>query len=457
MLWSAALTGLVLVGVVHTSQAARPAGAPGDQRAAAPLPRLRAVPPQDGQRGYLVAADSGKRYTPRGSNYVRLTEVSGDGRTIGYHSTFQPGRYTGQEAERVLAAMARDGYDAVRVFLDHGDPNNVGGKHGLGHGKGDTSAGDPAYLDNVVDFTRRAAAHRIRVMYSMDAFPQNDHYYDIVREHGYVPNINGDNLWYMHTGYVNAKAEYVRMFASLMKKKLGKDIGAVLSYELNNEAYVEGNYAPFHRMSGTVTPVTGLTYDMSEPDQRQQAQDASMVEYANRMVDAVHSVDSEALVSIGAFTYRAVGKPGPQGLPTYCEKDCPKNVDYRYPVRLSTMSRYSRLSFLDIHVYPSPKMGESTFDLDKDLASLEWGQIDRATVLGEYGAMKKTFDNDVTKAAYGMRDLQIATCARGMTGWFFWTYDTTETEVQRLFFNLLETKGAVNGQLAPVARPNPCA
>jgi hypothetical protein len=73
------------------------------------------------------------------------------------------------------------------------------------------------------------------------------------------------------------------------------------------------------------------------------------------------------------------------------------------------------------------------------------------------GAIKSVYGNDITRAAYAMRDLQKATCAPGAQGWLFWTWDTKENLAdQRLFFHLTDSRGAINGQLAPIVRPDPC-
>ncbi len=57
-----------------------------------------------------------------------------------------------------------------------------------------------------------------------------------------------------------------------------------------------------------------------------------------------------------------------------------------------------------------------------------------------------------------MRDAQIATCKLGAQGWLYWTWDTHEQLAnQELFFHLSDSNGAINGQLAPVARPDPCS
>ena len=60
--------------------------------------------------GQFVEKASGKRYRPRGVNYIRLRPK--------WHGTFAPGRYDAARAERMLADLQRNGLNAVRVFID---------------------------------------------------------------------------------------------------------------------------------------------------------------------------------------------------------------------------------------------------------------------------------------------------------------------------------------------------
>jgi hypothetical protein len=423
----------------------------------ASLPRV--VAQSGSPKGYLAEPNVG-RFTPRGVNYIRLTEVFWPGGAVGsYHSTFEPGRYTPAEAERVLAALARDGYNTVRVFIDGGgaEADLLGRPHGLGRGANHDEALYAPYMANVADFVRRGAGKGIRTLVTFERIPDNAYYDRIVGAVDPATNIDGVNLYYLHEGHVAAKEEYLRAFVADLTRRLGPGrLGAVLAYETDNEAYVSADAAPFNRLTDTVRTADGNTYDMSSAAERQQAQDANFVSYANRMVDAVHTADPRALVTMGAFTYGAVGKPGPNGLPVHCERNCPPTVDYRYPVRPASLTTWSRLSFLDLHVYPVDQPGNAPYTLTHDLATIEWASVRGPVVLGEFGAFRDQYRNDIVAAAYAMRDLQVQTCAKAMSGWWFWTYDTDETADQRRLFTLLDADGAINGQLAPIVRRDPC-
>jgi hypothetical protein len=419
-----------------------------------PLSRLRAEDGSGGEGGRLVDTATGQTFVPRGSNYVRLTTPHG---ISSYHSVFEPGRYTSEEADRVLGAMARDGYNAVRVFIDPGsvpDADERGHPHGLGRGAQHDEPYHAPYMDNVADFVRRATHHQIRVMFAIDHIGQNIYYYRLTGgwDSGEVP-IEGRNIEFLDGNYVRAKVAYLTQFVTGLKERVGSALmSTVLAYGIDNEAYLDGKQGPFNRTSGRVRTLDGLTYDMAVPGDRQQAQDANFVAYANLLVDAIRKVDAQALVTMGTFTYGAVGKPGPRGLP----QDA--GPDERFPVRPWSLMEFSRLSFLDLHVYPVDQPGlNAPYTLERDLATIEWNQgIRGPVILGEFGAFKWMYRDDIIAAAYSMRDLQVATCERGVDGWLFWTFDTDETPDQQRLFTLAHHRGAINGQLAPIVRADPC-
>jgi hypothetical protein len=153
---------------------------------------------------------------------------------------------------------------------------------------------------------------------------------------------------------------------------------------------------------------------------------------------------------MGMFTYRAVGK-AVDGFATHCSGTCDE-LFYRYPARPASLSAFSRLSFLDIHLYPQA----DPYPEAADLASSEWSLVRGTVIVGEYGAAKGVYHGDIVAAAYAMRDLQVATCRDGFAGWLFWTFDTTDSPEQQGLFTQQDDRGAINGVLAPIVRPDPC-
>ncbi len=252
----------------------------------------------------------------------------------------------------------------------------------------------------------------------------------------------------MERGRVAAKAEYMKNFATALKERIGaRYTTSILAYQSDNEVYFESHMAPFNKKSGTVTPFNGVTYDMADPAQRQQAADASLAEYTIRVDRALTEADPDALHAIGFFSYQAVGKKGPDGFATYCESNC--SGDFRYPGRAGILSYWGAVDLLDVHMYEHS--GAPVLD------ALEMQHRKDPYVVGEFGAFKEAYGNDLTRAANAMRDLQREACRLGSDGYLYFTWDTTEPLASLdKFFHMTERNGAINGVLAPIVRPDPC-
>ncbi|HEX6462703.1 MAG TPA: hypothetical protein VFZ58_05575 [Candidatus Saccharimonadales bacterium] len=403
----------------------------------------------------LYNSVTGQAFTPRGANYVRLAK---DADGVVYHSTFEPGKYKLTAVRDFLNQLKLYKYNTVRVFIDPGSVN-VNTAHGIGRGMGTYDTVYGPYMDNVASFVNEAAARGIYVLPSMDMFPQNTYYWVQVagaNADGFSnTNVAGRNSDYMSRTHVMAKAEYMKQFAQALISRVGANESAILAYQADNEVFYETSQAPFHQLSGSVRPVDGLVYDMSKPADRQQAADASMVVYSQLIKQKLLEASPNALMTMGFFTNLAVGKTSYNGLITsYCSTNCQPGIDYRVPGRPSALSAWGKADFLDIHIYPDT----NPFSLTKTLNSIEETWFQKPYIIGEFGALKSVYSNNITTAANAMRDLQTATCNEGAKGWLFWTWDTTENLAsQPLFFNMKDGQGRLNTSLSPIYRSNPCS
>ena len=392
-------------------------------------------------------------FLPRGANFVRLTQDGDSAPGVGYHSAFEPGRYSGEEAQSVLDGLHfASGYNTVRVFIDTGDGHF---RHGLDVAPLADDGLNQLYMANVADFVNRAATDGIYVLPAMSAFPVSPYYMNIMSttDHGQAPNGGGNNLWFMDPGAIAAKKAYLANFVHDLDQRVGDNRSAVLAYQLENEAFWEADQAPFATKSGTFTGPDGRSYDMSNPDQRQQAADNSMNFWADAGVAGVHQSDPDAMTTVGFFTNYAVGKPGYDGF---------ANTSGWYPGRPSSVADHTGVDFIDLHAYPD----NTTDRLASILGSDEVDKISKPYLLGEFGTLKTVYGNNITAAAYGMRDRQIESCTvrdkvgNGAVGWLFWTYDTDvvnpDLSSMGLFYSLADNGGAINGTLATVVRDNPC-
>ncbi|GAB3412756.1 hypothetical protein GCM10027569_31090 [Flindersiella endophytica] len=70
------------------------------------------VTPAGERYGHLEEVTTGRKFVPRGANYVRLTTTLTE-----HYSTFEPGRYTKAEAEQVLATLGGNSVSRVTAWL----------------------------------------------------------------------------------------------------------------------------------------------------------------------------------------------------------------------------------------------------------------------------------------------------------------------------------------------------
>jgi hypothetical protein len=388
-------------------------------------------------------------FVPRGANFVRLA-TSSTGNV--YHSVFEPGHYSPSETHSVITGMKNSGYNTIRVFIDPGEFTNP--SHGISAGVSSNEPIRTEYMANVIDFVKQAGAKSIYTIPVIDGIPANNYYYKIAGSPS--GNIQGNNVLYLDPRYVEAKETYVKEFVTALRAGLSpSERNAILAYATDNEVFFEGNKPPFNTMSGTLTSLDGVQYDMSKPDRRQQAADANLVVYSARMKAAITSADPQGLLTLGFFTNNAVSKTAFNGAATYCSDQCNPTMNYYFPGRPAAVSIYGKADFIDMHAYSSG-LG---YNLQTDLASSEYGLFQKPYILGEFGAAKASYNNDAINAAYAMRDLQKNSCSLQSKGWLFWTWDTSLTTTlayQNTFYSLADNNGAINGQLAPVARPDPC-
>jgi hypothetical protein len=163
-----------------------------------------------------------------------------------------------------------------------------------------------------------------------------------------------------------------------------------------------------------VATADGHTYDMGNPKQRQACADSNMVHYTSQCSNMAHSIAAKLLVTVGMFTFQAVGKHGPNGLE-------PQGGDERYPFRptvlLNATIASTGVGFVDVHVYPvgggwamGPDLASS--ELQPGRQAVEGGP---ALFMGETGAFRKFFAS-ATQAAPYFYSLLHDSCDWGFTG-----------------------------------------
>lgn len=368
--------------------------------------------------------DSKGPFFVTGFNYVRLRAA--EGASHGDHSTFDADTkttkacYDADRAEAMFSALSKGGYNTVRVFIigrSHVNPG-IAGEYET------TKALHEPYMENVLDFLRRATRHRIRVFPTLGdgELPLNAYYRERVPGKGHnlnVPVLTAEG--------VAARVKHITAFLSYIKGKEPALLPTLLGLQCQNEACLHADQWPFTEKSGAFKAANGRTYDLARTEERQALMDDGYRHYHERIVEAVKAVDAEALVSEGIFVPRAVGMEATQHGGVWPGK----KSDERYPPTLTSLGR-GRLDFLDVHFYRTSAQEpvEQAFRLNLGSSGLFTPEMDEArktkpVIMGEFGAfdsVEKTFEEAVNSMAQ-VRDLALKERLNGM---LYWTYDCFE-------------------------------
>jgi len=403
-----------------------------------PLPRI--APQAAEPVAKFIDAESGKTFSPIGVNYVRLDWID----QIPYHTTMNAALYDPIRTNRDFKEIAANGYNLIRVFLDHGDPAHQSRmQYGMaGPYLHNTEDLYPPALDAFIDLLRLANKHGLYVIVDAEYVPTNQYYSNMSVDHT-DETIGYYNWMYLSKKYIRAKALYFSKLVEAVKfaEPNGALLSTVFSWELQNEIAIHGNFAPFNRHSGTVTTADGGTYDMANAEDRQLCWDSNVVNWADTLCDTIRSIDPDAMVSASLFTYQIAGKEGANGLTGHYP-------DHRYPASPQAIA-ISKLSFVDIHTYDTTM--QPHYDLESSLNSSGFDQLDKTIkpfLIGEYGTFKDKYDH-VEDAKDAMISHQQEMERLGFAGHLFWTWDTHS---QKRIWDLTEEGGVLLEALKPKNR-----
>ena len=407
-----------------------------------------------GRRSFVL---NGSLWTARGHNYIRLSGSQGEPPDLlpVFHSTFNVGLYNPTEAEAALTKMGVKGfgYNWVRVFIDEGSTSRSSGINGNG-----SAPLNEAYIENLADFLRRAGRHRLQVQVQINSiFPQNTYWTTMA---GTPPAwAAGMNIIFLAPTFVSTFRQYVALLAQSLNRALQGDTSPILSISLMNEAAMDVSQLPFSSRAIHITTADGVVYDMSNPTDRQQCVDANYVYFANTAAAAIRSKVPSLLVTMGMFTFAAVGKMnGPNGV-----EPCGAVCDNRYPPYPPSLAQWSTLDYLDLHIYPtgptwnSPNVKALFADLDSSgVATVDTTKM--TILVGEFGSFKM-WVTSADNAAHLMASIQQESCASKryffVGGFGLWTWDTWEQS--GFIWNAMDDNGAVAYWLSPLRKPVICA
>jgi len=370
---------------------------------------------------------TGNAFVPRGNNYIRLATLTlPNGNPFPGHSTFVVGLYDANRAESALAAMQTNGYNVARVFLEGCCQNTIG----------DPAGGlSSAYIANVVDFLQRARTHGIFVITTTSWLPAFGGYGPNCPEY---PQFNDINLFKLCPEAVPDSVKFFHDFVQALIQK-GAPLDAVFAYELDNEYFYHSLKPPLSWTSGTITTANGKTYDMGSAVSRQQMMDDGLIYFTDQMRAAILALDPTALVTVGFFVPQA---PNPTRVGD------PRVITV-YPAMAMSTADY-------VSIHPYPIAGDLTFAQYAQNFGFVGYQQQKPVVLEEFGVLESNYPVESTAATVA-HDWQVQSCAYGIKGWAFWTWDTSNSEqVDGPFWPASLGAGLISQTLSPAVRPDPC-
>jgi hypothetical protein len=366
----------------------------------------------------LIDRRTGRPFVARGWNYIRLgVQHTPAGRVV-YHSTFNVGRYEPARAERALRQMRASGYDVVRVFLNAAcfrtcliDPQT-----------GELSA---AYVANLADFLRRAAAADVEVMLTIDYPPDRGRYGELLRaEPG--SHSGGVNRFYLTEGGVRASAAFWSDLVSDLARR-GAPLRAVVGYELLNEVTFAQRLQPLSLRAGTFTTPAGRQYRLTSAAERARMLGDGLVYWVDTVRRAIRDLDPTALVGVGfaqPLEQRSIG-----------------------PALMRAVLERSRADFVDVHAYSRLGLPWEAY-----AAAAGFADSRKPLLMGELGAFRAAYPT-VAEAAQALRSRIEESCGYGFSGWLAWSWDT---RAQPELWSATSADGALERSLAPHAWPSPC-
>jgi F5/8 type C domain len=374
---------------------------------------------------------NGQPFVPRGSTFVRrrLNETPSF-QLVFSSSTFIVGAYDATAAAAALQAMSAEGYNTVRVFLDVtcrvGCLNDPSANDGLSR----------AYLLNVADFIQRAKANGIFVLLSLEALPYASSYETLART-SCCTTFDRENVLYLTA---NGAEGHRRFWQALIRDlhAVGAPLDYIWAYELVSEVFFRETSPPLSLGSGTVATGNGATYDMAVAAQKQLMMDENLVWWAGTVRSAILEVDPTALVTIGSLW--------PKG-PNSARAGDPRVI------RTQPLVATSALDFVGLHLHPGVEL-----TLPQYMQNYELGTpAVKPVVLDDFGAFQYAYPT-AGDGRLALEGVQSDSCAYGIDGWLFWSWDTTEFPAGDDPLWTGTSSGAVIGQgLGPRLRPDPCA
>lgn len=360
---------------------------------------------------------TGEKFVPRGVNYVFVPQDGSYSALLLKDGIYDPSR-----TRRDFETLISQGYNTVRVFLDHcsAGPGCIGAS--------DNSGLNPIYLDNLADMLAAASETGIQILFTSNDLPDQGGYAEQANEQS-GPTIAGyRNSYYLTPGAVDATQRYWRdLLIGLGARSAATNM--VLGWQLLNEQWMFADQPPLSLSSGKVETTTGI-YDMSDLEQKRRMVSDGLIHYIAEIKAEILEHDPSALVTMGFFA--------------------PEIVAPDWYVDTASLLAGADLDFFDFHAYPGfQSMSElvNAFGMD--------GYDAKPIILGEYGAFRESY-SAIAPAARAIVNWQAESCTHGFDGWLYWAYYPANETAGDVTWSLTDESGFLLELLAPVNHPDPC-
>ena len=369
--------------------------------------------------GEFFDRQTGEKFVPRGSNYIRLDpQPRDDGTMQVFHSVFDPEYYDPEEITAAFTEMQSLGFNTVRVFLSQ---NTIVRDYTL----------DDAYMQNIIDFLDIAKEYGQFAIFTIDWMPGGK--YGEILSGDCCELFNSFNANTLPNAGLQAnKAFFLDFITYLIDHNAAMDM--VFSIQLRNELFYEMNVPPLSLSSGLVTGANSETYDMSIPEDKTRMADEVMVYWIDTLADEIRAVDPTMLVSTGFFWPQ---EPNPTRI-----------GDLRYINTIPAIWE-TNLDFIDLHPYPGYELSLKQYAENFGINGMQ----EKPILMGEFG-LNTSYTNSINTAATVLTNWQVESCDYGFDGWLLWTWDFLDNNE---FFSAKSGEGQIAQALAPINRPDPCS
>ncbi|MCL5270743.1 MAG: hypothetical protein M1457_09405 [bacterium] len=392
--------------------------------------------------------------------------------------TLWPAHYDAAAVENDFARMQALGYNGLRTFVAP-NPPPPGGALRI----------DPIYLDNLVDFLRRARAHGLFVILAGGLVPPS--YYDLVDEvrrpaspiydptymaakiefpagSGLIHTISktllagGDNIIFIHKGLHYAEARYLLdVLDGISQRDPSLFADHAFALEPLNEPYLTSDQPPFSIRQGRLTITLGQkrTYNMDPADpanNRQQLADDMVLYWLERIGSPIKAAYPGLTLIASTFTPYSGGRSAVTG---FCDAngggytgviDYPYLPDKHQPLRIAALNESPWVDAISIHDSPLAIV-EPVYHFDIDMMSAELDRLtlDKPLIMGEFWAYASFFPT-IEEAAAALIAHQAHSVDYGFSGWMLWTWNWAQ-------WNAQSAGGALATAMSPRFRPDPAS